>query len=161
MRGAPSRRPLHEELLREFHRRFCADLVPDWAGSWRTVEVRVGNLHPPHPHLVPALMRDYAADLVARWPSLLTPGNLLIETLAFAEGRLLTIHPFADFNGRVTRLWLRLILQRARLPAVDLTVKGEAERKAYFAALEAADQLDWQPLSQIWRDRFENAPLAP
>lgn len=58
--------PPDERLAAEFHRRICADLVPDWAGRWRNIEVHVGNLIPPPPHQVPMLMRDYGADLTAR-----------------------------------------------------------------------------------------------
>lgn len=151
--------PLDEQLLLEFHRRICGDLVPDWAGRWRTVEVQVGNLQPPASHLVPGLLRDYAQDLAARWETLIPiAGALAPETLAFAEGRLLTIHPFLDFNGRVTRLWLREILRRARLPQVTLAVEGEAARNAYFRALEAADVRDWRPLSALWIQRFDQLP---
>ncbi len=158
--GVFAAQPLDEQLLIQFHQRLCGDLLPDWAGRWRTNEVRVGNLQPPPSHQVPVLMRDYSADLAARWPTLLPPlGHLLLETLAFAEGRLLTVHPFPDFNGRITRLWLREILRRASLPAVDLTVEGESARRAYFAALEAADQFNWQPLTDIWKTRFETAPI--
>lgn len=151
--------PLDERLLLEFHRRICADLVPDWAGRWRSVEVQVGSLRPPPPHRVPILLRDYAGDLAARWSSVSpAAGPLAVETLAFAEGRLLTIHPFPDFNGRVTRLWIREILHRAHLPQVVLAAEGEPARTGYFAALEAADRLDWIPLSTIWRQRFEQLP---
>jgi CRISPR-associated endonuclease/helicase Cas3 len=157
--GAFAGHSLDEHLLLEFHRRICGDLVPEWAGRCRNTEVRVGNLSPPPAHRVPALLRDYAEDLVARWPSLVpVAGPLAVEALAFAEGRLLTIHPFADFNGRVTRLWLREILHRARLPQVVLAAEGVQARGEYFAALEAADQLDWQPLCAIWQHRFEMIP---
>lgn len=71
--------PLDDQLLMEFHRRICGDLVP-------------------------------------------VAGALALDTLAFAEDRLLTIHPFPDFNGRLTRLWLRELLRRARLPQVTLAV---------------------------------------
>lgn len=156
--GAFAGNPLDEHLLLEFHRRISGDLVPDWAGRWRTVEVQVGNLRPPPPR-VPQLLRDYAAALAARWGEVFpVAGPLAVETLAFAEGRLLTIHPFVDFNGRVTRLWLREVLHRARLPQVILTATGDAGRAEYFAALEAADRLDWQPLSAIWQRRFEQLP---
>lgn len=85
-------------------------------------------------------------------------GPLALETLAFAEGRLLTIHPFFDFNGRVTRLWLREILRRVRLPQVSLTVEGDDLRSGYFRALEAADGFDWRLLSALWANRFEQLP---
>jgi len=52
-------------------------------------------------------MRDFGADLVARWPEASSKiGDLTLEFLAFAEGRFLTIHPFTDFNGRTIRLFL-------------------------------------------------------
>ncbi len=85
-------------------------------------------------------------------------GALACETLAFAEGRLLTFHPFLDFNGRVTRLWLREILRRARLPQVTLAVDGDAAKSAYFRALEAADARDWRPLMNLWIQRLEQLP---
>lgn len=146
-------------MLLEFHHRISGDVVPDWAGRWRSVEVQVGTLRPPPAHRVPQLLHDYAADLAARWGEVFpVAGPLALETLAFAEGRLLTIHPFVDFNGRVTRLWLREILHRACLPQVELASDAGMDRSEYFHALEAADRLDWQPLSAIWRRRFDRLP---
>ena len=67
-REAFAGRPLDESLFLDLHTRICGDLVPDWAGRWRPIEVRVGNLQPPLPHEVPLRMRDYALDLQAGWP---------------------------------------------------------------------------------------------
>ena len=154
--------PPDERLAAEFHRRICHDLVPDWAGAWRTIEVRVGHLTPPAPHQVPLLMRDYGADLLARWPAASAAlGELTLELLAFAEGRFLTIHPFQDFNGRTIRLFLLELLRRLDLPRVVLAPAQESERQAYFHALEAADRCDWQPLVAIWKDRFATAGQQP
>lgn len=69
---------------------------------------------------------------------------------------MLSIHPFADFNGRVTRLWLIVLLRRLDLPDVDPTPR-EPETTAFLAALRAADERNWQPLSALWRQRL---PLA-
>ena len=105
---------LDETLLQELHQQLCGDLIPELAGRWRTIAERVSDHEPPPAHQVPALTRDYARDLAARGVGV-PPDNddLFIETLAFAEGRLLSVHPFHDFNGRVTRLWLAEILRRA------------------------------------------------
>ena len=154
--------PLDEQLAAEFHRRICHDLVPDWAGRWRIIAVRVGNLTPPPPHQVPILMRDYGADLQARWPAAAAaPGDVTLELLAFAEGRFLSIHPFQDFNGRTIRLFLLELLRRLDLPRVTLAPEAEADRQTYFQALEAADRTDWQPLIQIWQQRFTTTPQNP
>lgn len=84
-------------------------------------------------------------------------GELLLELLAFAEGRFLTIHPFRDFNGRTVRLFLTELLRRLDLPDVVLEAQGEAERQVYFLALEVADRKDWKPLMRIWQERLEQA----
>ena len=154
--------PPDERLAAEFHRRICHDLVPDWAGAWRTIEVRVGNLTAVPPHQVSLLMRDYGADLLARWPAAsAVVGDLTLELLAFAEGRFLSIHPFQDFNGRTVRLFLLELLRRLDLPRVVLAPESEPDRENYFRTLEAADRSDWQPLVAIWKDRFTTATENP
>lgn len=154
---------LDEALLCSLHRRICGDLVPDWAGRWRTVEVRVGRLQPAPPHRIAEDMRSYSADLAARWPAAAAGlSDLTLELLAFAEGRFLTVHPFRDFNGRTVRLFLLELLRRLDLPCVPLAPEGDAARAAYFAALEAADRRDWCPLMEAWRQRFAaGEPPAP
>lgn len=145
---------LDDSLIETLHTLICGDLTPQLAG-WRRQDVCVGQHTPPQFFHVPVLMREYSRDLEARLQSSgQGVGDRLLETLAFAEGRLLSIHPFADFNGRVTRVFLRLLLRRLDLPAVDLLPPAE-EWQDYLAALRAADHLHWQPLMTIWQQRFE------
>ena len=102
------------------------------------------------------LMRDYGEDLRVRLDH--ASGHmddLLLEMLAFAEGRLLSIHPFTDFNGRVTRLFLRELLRRLELPPVDLVPTDPTGEAAYRVALQAGDALNWRPLMETWQRRFE------
>lgn len=147
-------RELDGEFTRQLHALIAGDLVPDWAGQWRTIAVQVGAHEAPAPHEIPLLMRNYADDLATRLDHL--TDDLLLETLAFAEGRLLSIHPFRDFNGRVTRLFLRELLLRLDLPPVDLVPTTPADEADYFASLRAGDTLNWQLLSAIWRQRLES-----
>jgi len=120
--------------------------------------VRVGEHHPPPPYRVPQLMRDYFSDVNTRIAALAGANDpLLLECLAFAEGRLLSIHPFADFNGRATRLFMAELLRRLELPSVELAPIEMSARAKYLGALRAADQLDWRPLAELWRKRLEEA----
>jgi CRISPR-associated endonuclease/helicase Cas3 len=160
--GAFGAQPLAPELLLQFHQEIAGALVPEWGGRWRDAEVRVGKHHPPPPYRVPVLIRDYGEDLRVRLDN--ASGHLdalLLETLAFAEGRLLSIHPFTDFNGRVTRLFLRELLRRLELPPVDLVPTEPAGEAEYFAALQASDHLNWIPLMKIWEHRFEQFTDSP
>ena len=146
--------PIHDLLL-ELHRRICSDLTPGMAGRWRLRDVRVGEHQAPPHWQVPMMMRGYAADLEARLASLEDePGEQIIDDLAFAEGRLLHVHPFEDFNGRVSRLFLIELLYRLTLPVIDPAASSEEETRRYFAALQAYDQHDSRPLTAIWRRRF-------
>ncbi len=154
--GSFATRPLDESFLLDLHRNICGDLTPDWAGRFRAIEVKVGQHSPPFSHQVPVLVRDYCADLEVRLAEMSAGREaLLLETLAFAEGRLLFIHPFSDFNGRVTRLLLAEILRRLEVPPVELAPSDDTARKTYVRALEAADQLDWMPLTKLWQQRLE------
>jgi CRISPR-associated endonuclease/helicase Cas3 len=149
-------RRLDESLLLDLHGRICGDLTPTFAGQWRRQEVVVGQHHPPRPHLVAESMREYVLDLQARSASLPTePRDGLLELLAFAEGRLLSIHPFTDFNGRTTRVFIDWLTRRLDLPDVDPTPDEGPATDQYLAALRAADRRDWQPLMAIWRGRLE------
>jgi CRISPR-associated endonuclease/helicase Cas3 len=147
---------LDERLIQALHRDFAAELVPSIGGRWRQVDVQVGSHQPPPHHRVAELMRAYALDLQARLAGVgPDDDDRLFETLAFVEGQLLSIHPFADFNGRVTRIFLSEVLRRLDLPAVDPTPEAGPATRRYLAALAAADGRNWQPLKAIWRERFE------
>lgn len=154
--GGYAAQELGGDLILGLHSAIAGDLVPEWAGRWRDAEVRVGEHHPPPPYRVPLLTRDYSEDLRIRLENASGKmDDLLLELLAFAEGRLLSIHPFNDFNGRGARLFLRELIRRLNLPPVDLVPADDAGRPSYFAALHAGDGNDWRPLMKTWEQRFE------
>lgn len=159
--GRFSNRALGEDLILEFHQHICGDLVPGMASRWRRVDVRIGDHEaPPYSH-VPMLMRDYCRDLEARITALAgTLDDHTLECLAFAEGRLLWIHPFEDFNGHLTRAFLAELLQRLNIPALDPIPDPAPNTERYLQALNAADRADWGPLVAVWRGRFDKAAKA-
>ncbi len=143
-----------DTLVLTLHSLICEELTPQFVG-WRRHDVLVGQHNPPPFYQVPMLIREYGRDLAVRLAaSGQEASDLLLETMAFAEGRLLSIHPFADFNGRVTRVFLRLLLRRLDLPAVDL-IPPPDRWQDYLDALREADRLNWQPLMRVWQQRFE------
>lgn len=149
--------PLDDQLVLQFHRLICGDLVPRLTG-WRRVNVVVGEHTPPDFLRVQSLVREYGLDLQTRLSA--NTGHAderVLETLAFAEGRLLSIHPFIDFNGRLTRVWLREIIRRLHLPPVRLAPVESTALHAYLSALRAADRNDWWPMMSIWCQRLEEA----
>ncbi len=156
---SPEELKITPEFICKLHKDAFGELFPSWAGRYRDKDVAVGIYNPPHYFEVPVLMRGCCDDLEFRFSSLGSNpaiSDMLLETLAFAEGRLLSIHPFPDFNGRVTRMLLFALLYRLDLPPVQLVPddRNEAETEEYLKALSEADQMNWQPLVEIWRKRF-------
>ena len=146
---------LDDDFILSLHRQLCLDLTPQFAGRWRQIEVQIGAHVPPLPYELPQLLRNYALDLAAQTQHCGSDIDRLLELLSFAEGRLLWIHPFADFNGRVSRLFLGELLRRLNLPSLNLAFKPGESTQDYFAALQAYDQRNTEPLKRIWRQRFE------
>lgn len=146
---------LDERLVLKLHGDIAAELVPAMGGKWRRKDVRVGSHEPPSYLRVPELIREYVLDLAARIENASDDYERLLETLAFAEGRLLSIHPFEDFNGRVTRVFLSELLRRLNLPEVDPTPDDGPPARIYLDALRAADRHNWKPLMSIWRERLD------
>lgn len=147
-------RPFDEELIKDFHYQIIGEIVPQIAGKWRTVPVRVGNWLPPEPYEVPVKMHEYVANMKTRLANAGTL-DLQIEALAYAEGEFLHIHPFEDFNGRTIRAILSELLMRFDLPLVDTAVKrGTTGFKKYQNALAEYDNGRIASLIEFWRERF-------
>ena len=56
-----------------------------------------------------------------------------VELAALAHLKFVTIHPFGDGNGRITRLVMNFILNRKNYPMLDIPYEG---RNSYYNALE-------------------------
>ncbi|MGN6221866.1 MAG: Fic family protein [Microbacterium sp.] len=155
--GEFSAKSLDDDLLRSFHERILVGIVPEIAGQWREVDVAVGKHLPPPWWKVQVLIREFSMNLSAQVEWCGADLERQIEVLAFAEGSILSIHPFADFNGRATRAFLTELIQRFDLPPVELSVERDTPRfEVYTGALRAFDVGDPTLLREFWIDRIEN-----
>lgn len=137
--------PLLEKDLLEAHRLLMSGLI-DEVGSYRRGGVgvmegpRVIHLAPPAAR-VPSLMAD-----LFRWLADTDAHPLIASSVFHYEFEF--IHPFADGNGRIGRLWQSLLLARwnplfADLPVESLIFKHQGE---YYEALqESTRQTDCAP----------------
>lgn len=104
-------------------------------GKWRDLDVAVGRHIPVSAGAIPRFIK--------RWEEAyqLSPARLLSE-LGSMHHRLVWIHPFADGNGRASRLLIHAVLRRigvgSPLWAVSRGLARNVER--YKALLQAADE---------------------
>ena len=155
--GKFASRPFDEQLVKDFHSAFLLPVLPKMAGSWRTISVQVGNHVPPQPWEIPVRMRTYVDNVNARIIGANT-FELQVEALAYAEGELLHVHPFEDFNGRATRAVLIELMGRFDIPPVEVAVeRGGAAFASYAKALAEYDNGRMKLLVEFWDARLQSA----
>lgn len=125
---------LNERELLALHNLILRGIHPEDAGRYRKVQVPIpGSSHMPvQPFLVPKEMEDFFI-----WFD--TNKNSLHPIVLAAEvhERLVTIHPFLDGNGRISRLVMNLILLQHGY--IIAAIKGDSDTKTrYYQALQTA-----------------------
>jgi Fic-DOC domain mobile mystery protein B len=139
---------LTEAFITTLHRRMFGH-VWKWAGHFRHSDKNIGGPW----HQVPMSVRNLCDD-TRLWIKLQDDPSDQIA--ARFHHRLVSIHPFANGNGRHARLMTDLLLENV-LQCPSFTWGGAslsnsgAARKAYIAALRAADTNDFAPLLDFVR----------
>lgn len=138
---------LTDAYMRLLHRRMFGE-VWRWAGTYRGSEKNIGVSW----RLIPVQLRQLCDD-VRYW---LEHGTHRWDELgARFHHRLVSIHPFANGNGRHARLMTEVLLMNHDQELFSwgrktLAGPGQA-RERYLAALRAADHRDIAPLIQFVR----------
>ena len=131
--------PFRLRSLLEAHRKLMNGLIPN-AGRFRTGQVGIArgkaltHLAPP-PSRVPELMKDLLNYLSGNEDPILIRSCVFHYEFEF-------IHPFADGNGRMGRLWQTLILSRYHPIFGYLPVEAiiKERQKEYYEALRSSDR---------------------
>jgi Fic-DOC domain mobile mystery protein B len=134
--------PLDADFLLDVHRRML-NQTWRWAGKVRRSEKNIGVPWPEIPVRLRRMLDDVRAQIEhGSYP--------VIEIAARYHHRLVSIHVFANGNGRHARLMADLLLtdlagRRFEWGRGNLVASGDP-RARYIAALHTADTGDYQPL---------------
>jgi Fic family protein len=143
----------HEMLFSTLHFMMLKADLGRWPGRYRPCEIFVTGSRPyepvvyagPDPERVPALM----AELV-EWLNTADPEAPALVRAAMAHLNLVSIHPWRDGNGRMSRCLHTLILARERVLAPEFSsieewLGDEHNTVRYYDALRDVQQGGWQP----------------
>ena len=133
---------LDSRFLNELHKRMYGD-VWKWAGTYRTTARNIGI----DAHRIPVELYQ-AVDTAKYWA---TTKTFSADEIAIRfSHRVVAIHPYPNGNGRFSRMvgdLLAIELGRLRFSWGQTNLVNPSEtRKAYIAALKAADAEDFEPL---------------
>jgi len=113
---------VNQATAKKLHQ-FLASNLFEQAGEYRKHDVELGEFKPPEYFKIPVLMKNWEDDFKERRKHIKNKEGH-IETCAWLMHRLLWIHPFFDYNGRIARLLGELYLIKNNLPIVDFRKVG-------------------------------------
>lgn len=145
------REPLTKRTLVELHGLIMKDIPGINAGQFRKTDVRIKESE----HIPPSFFEvDRQVDELFQWMnrnahkySPLVMGAIIHHWLAW-------IHPFADGNGRVARMFLNFYLLQKGYPEIIIKI---SERDLYYNALIKADKGDIADVVELLADNIRDS----
>ncbi len=135
---------LSYNLILDWHRKLFLQTKPDIAGKLRVSDVRMsGSKFVPPTHLeVYPLMRRFFG-----WYEKNRTTMNPVELAAMVHLKLVTIRPFADGNGRISRLAMNFVLNKRGFPMQNIEYEN---RDSYYKALERAQTKKDDSIFLVW-----------
>ena len=120
------------QIILYWHRRLLENTKAELAGKIRDHQVAISGSRfmPPSPVEVAPLLKEFF-----RWYERSKTGMNAIQLAALVHLKLVTIHPFGDGNGRISRLAMNFVLHKRKYPMLDIRYE---KRTGYYNALERA-----------------------
>lgn len=145
---------INSKFILELHKKCFGDIFPDWAGKYRLIQVSYSGKEAPPYFQIPELITNLCLDLKERTKHLPSQKSEkftdeLISLLSWFQHQFVFIHPFQDYNGRMARLLMNIILLNLNLPPVEINVDAPRARSNYLAAIQAADDGDYSKLNLL------------
>lgn len=124
------KKDLSLQMVLEWHWKLFNLTKPDIAGKIRKHQVTISGSRfmPPSPVEVYPLVTEFF-----KWYNKNKGKIHPVELAAIAHLKFVTVHPFADGNGRISRLIMNFILHKKGYPMLDIKYEG---RNSYYNALE-------------------------
>tara|TARA_Y100000310_G_C20691655_1_gene822657 strand:+ start:1659 stop:2618 length:960 start_codon:yes stop_codon:yes gene_type:complete len=129
-----------EKLILKVHSFILKNISDSFAGKYRRSEVRIRGTEfkPSRYQIVPLLVTD-----VVKWYKKNKNNYHSFELAIIVSAKLVTIHPFIDGNGRVSRLIMNFLLKKAKYPEINVYVK---ERSKYLDVISKANDENYKEL---------------
>ncbi|MBI5635364.1 Fic family protein, partial [Candidatus Micrarchaeota archaeon] len=126
------KKDLSMQTVLYWHKKLLENTKPDVAGKVRGYQVLISasKFTPPSPAEVPVLLNDFF-----RWYEKNKAKAHPVELSALVHLKFVTIHPFADGNGRISRLLMNFVLDKHGFPLLNIPYEN---RSSYYTALERA-----------------------
>lgn len=143
--------------LSELHKDWLGEIY-EWAGKYRQVNISKGDFPFAAAAQVPKLMSSFEHDVLQRnMPCNFKDRAEIVCALAETHVELVLIHPFREGNGRLARILSTLMALQAGLPLLDFSLIAGVKKEAYFAAIQAGMDKNYQPMEKLFAGIIEKS----
>ncbi len=120
------------QIILKWHKELMQDTANDIAGKTRNhnVSISYSKFKPPMYIELEFLLKEFF-DWYNKEKNKIHP----VELAALVHLKFVTIHPFSDGNGRISRLMMNFVLKKFKFPMFDVPYLN---RSSYYNALERA-----------------------
>ncbi len=120
------------QIILKWHQLLLQQTQPDIAGKVRSHQVRMAgsNTQFPFPAELEFLLKEFF-----RWYNQNKEKVHPVELAALAHLKFVSIHPFSDGNGRISRILMNFVLNKNNYPMLNIKYSN---RDSYYNALERA-----------------------
>jgi fido (protein-threonine AMPylation protein) len=127
------KKDLSEEFILNLHKIILNNISERFAGKYRETDVRIfgSDVKMPNYHFVPQLVKS-----LIYWYKENKNKYHQFELAVLISMKLVTIHPFVDGNGRVSRLIMNFMLNKKAYPWINIYNK---HRQDYLTAVRKAN----------------------
>ncbi|HLC76852.1 MAG TPA: Fic family protein [archaeon] len=118
----------------EWHHNLFRETKPGIAGKIRNYQVGISgtDIELPSPVELNAMLNEFFS-----WYNKNREKLHPVELAALVHYRFVSIHPFGDGNGRISRILMNFILHKHSFPMLDISYKN---RDIYYTALERSQK---------------------
>lgn len=134
---------LDELFILKLHAIILNDISEKFAGRYRENPVRIfgSNVSFPDYKKVPQLVKN-----LVYWYKLNKNRMHIFELAVIFSMKFVSIHPFVDGNGRVSRLLMNFILKKNNYPWINIYTK---QREDYLKAVRQANDDKYKPILEF------------
>ncbi|MFH1127100.1 MAG: Fic family protein [archaeon] len=127
------------QIVLRWHKNLFGATKPEIAGKLRQHQVAIfgSRFIPPFPAEIYPLINEFF-----NWYTRNRDNIPAVELAALVHHKFVTIHPFGDGNGRISRLMMNFVLKKKDYPLLNIPYE---KRSSYYNALER---------SQVKKDEF-------
>jgi len=129
---------VNELFILKIHLIILKDISERFAGRYRENPVRVlgSDFKFPSPDKIPQLIRN-----LLYWYDKNKKSMHPLELAVIFSMKFVSIHPFVDGNGKVSRLLMNFILQKKKYPWINIYNK---QRQKYLSAVRKANEENYE-----------------